>query len=150
MTAAPAPPRCSSWAASCAAAPPFTIELLFFDGEEAINWDWKGYDNTYGSRHHVEQAQSSGTLAGLRALMLLDLIGYRHLDIRRESTSTEWLTDLVWNSARDIGHGAHSSPKRSPSTTTTPPSCAPASPRSTSSIPDYRAWHTPSATTCPP
>ena len=85
---------------------PFSIELLFFDGEEAINWDWEGYDNTYGSRHHVEQAQSSGTLAGMRALILLDLIGDRHLNIRRESTLTEWLTDLVWNTAREMGHGA--------------------------------------------
>ncbi len=90
---------------------PFTIELLFFDGEEAINWDWKGYDNTYGSRHHVEQAQSSGSLAGLRALVLLDLIGDRHLNIRRESSSTEWLTDLVWQSARELGHGAHFLPE---------------------------------------
>ena len=86
---------------------PLSIELLFFDGEEAINWEWAGYDNTYGSRHHVEQAQSSGTLAGLRALILLDLIGDRHLNIRRESSSTKWLTDLIWEAARDIGHGGH-------------------------------------------
>jgi Zn-dependent M28 family amino/carboxypeptidase len=86
---------------------PLSIELLFFDGEEAIDWEWAGYDNTYGSRHHVEQAQSSGTLAGMRALILLDLIGDRHLNIRRESTSTKWLTDLIWETARELGHGAH-------------------------------------------
>jgi Zn-dependent M28 family amino/carboxypeptidase len=86
---------------------PLTIELLFFDGEEAINWDWAGDDNTYGSRHYVEQAQAAGTLSSLKALILLDLVGDRHLNIRREGSSTGWLTDLVWSTARQLGHGAH-------------------------------------------
>src|SRR5687767_7569509 len=30
---------------------PFTVELLFLDGEEARLPDWSGTDNTYGSRH---------------------------------------------------------------------------------------------------
>ena len=32
---------------------PFTIELLFLDGEEAVV-EWQGTDNTYGSRHYVD------------------------------------------------------------------------------------------------
>src|SRR3990170_541085 len=31
---------------------PLTIELLFLDGEEAVNPEWAGTDNTYGSRHY--------------------------------------------------------------------------------------------------
>ena len=38
---------------------PFTIELLFFDGEEAV-LDWSATDSTYGSRHYVEAARKSG------------------------------------------------------------------------------------------
>ena len=40
----------------------FTIELLFLDGEEAVNWNWgtTGTDNTYGSRHYVDAAQEGG------------------------------------------------------------------------------------------
>ena len=34
---------------------PFTIELLFLDGEEATG-EWQGTDNTYGSRHYVAAA----------------------------------------------------------------------------------------------
>jgi hypothetical protein len=84
---------------------PFTIELLFFDGEEAVI-EWQGTDNTYGSRHYVQAAQRAGTLGRLRAFVLLDMIGDRHLNIRREGSSTPWLTDLIWAAARRLGHGA--------------------------------------------
>jgi hypothetical protein len=81
----------------------YTIELLFFDGEEAVI-EWVGNDNTYGSRHYVQAARQNGTLAGLKALVLLDMIGDRNLNIRRESTSTRWLTDLIWASAKKLGY----------------------------------------------
>lgn len=85
---------------------PFTIELLFLDGEEAVG-EWRGTDNTYGSRHYVDAARRSGTLAGIRALILLDMIGDGQLGIRREQNSTPWLTDLVWAAARRLGHQRH-------------------------------------------
>jgi Zn-dependent M28 family amino/carboxypeptidase len=82
---------------------PFTIELLFLDGEEAVI-EWQGNDNTYGSRYYVEAAKKSGSLKSLRAFILLDMIGDRNLTIRRESNSTRWLTDIVWGAARKLGH----------------------------------------------
>jgi Zn-dependent M28 family amino/carboxypeptidase len=85
---------------------PFTIELLFLDGEEATG-EWRDPDNTYGSRHYVEVARKTGTLKSLRALILLDMIGDRNLNIRREENSTPWLTDIVWGVARKLGHQAH-------------------------------------------
>jgi glutaminyl-peptide cyclotransferase len=84
---------------------PFTIELLFLDGEEAV-LEWAGTDNTYGSRHYVEAARKSGSLKSLRALILLDMIGDRNLTIRRESNSTRWLTEIVWGVAHKLGHRA--------------------------------------------
>ena len=84
---------------------PFTIELLFLDGEEAVI-EWQGNDNTYGSRYYVEAARKSGTLKSLRALILLDMIGDRNLTIRRESNSTRWLTEIVWGAAKKLGHRA--------------------------------------------
>ncbi len=83
---------------------PFTIELLFLDGEEAVI-EWAGTDNTYGSRHYVDAARKSGSLKSIRALILLDMIGDRSLTIRRESNSTRWLTDIIWATARKLGHG---------------------------------------------
>jgi len=85
---------------------PLTIELLFLDGEEAVV-DWVGTDHTYGSRFYVEAARRGGTLAGLKALVLVDMIGDRDLRIRREENSTVWLTDLLWESAKKLKLDAH-------------------------------------------
>ena len=80
-----------------------TIDILFLDGEEAMV-EWTGTDHTYGSRHYVEAARKNGSLASLKALVLVDMIGDRDLRIRRDLTSTSWLTDLVWTSARRLKH----------------------------------------------
>ena len=84
---------------------PFTIELLFLDGEEATG-EWHDPDHTYGSRHYVAVARQTGTLKSLQAMILLDMVGDRQLNIRREATSTSWLTDIIWNTARRLGHQA--------------------------------------------
>jgi glutaminyl-peptide cyclotransferase len=77
-----------------------TIELLFLDGEEARLPDWSGTDNTYGSRRYVELARRDGSLATLRAMMLVDMIGDRDLAIRRDTNSTPWLTNVLWETAK--------------------------------------------------
>jgi len=78
----------------------FTVELLFLDGEEARLKEWHGTDNTYGSRHYVELAKRDGSLASIKALILVDMIGDRDLDIRRDDNSTPWLTDIIWSAAK--------------------------------------------------
>jgi Zn-dependent M28 family amino/carboxypeptidase len=80
----------------------FTVELLFLDGEEAVNEVWAGTDNTYGSRHYVDAAKRDGSLATLKALVLVDMIGDRDLRIRRDTNSTPWLTDVIWDAARRL------------------------------------------------
>jgi glutaminyl-peptide cyclotransferase len=79
----------------------FTIELVFFDGEEALV-EWRDNDHTYGSRHFVEAARRDGSLSTIKALVLVDMIGDRDLNIRREQYSTRWLTDIIWASARKL------------------------------------------------
>ena len=83
-----------------------TVELLFLDGEEAVNWDWRGTDNTYGSRQYVQEARRARTLGTLKAFVLLDMIGDRDLRMRRDANSTPWLVDLIWNTAGRLGHNA--------------------------------------------
>jgi len=80
-----------------------TIELLFLDGEEARMTEWRGLDNTYGSRHYVQAAQKDGSLKSLKALVLLDMIGDRDLLIKRDSNSTPWLVDIIWAAAARLG-----------------------------------------------
>lgn len=86
--------------------PRFTIEFLFFDGEEAWG-EWRAPNHTYGSRYYVTAARAAGTLSSLKALILLDMIGDRGLNLRRDTNSTPWLTDIVWAAAKRLGHGAH-------------------------------------------
>jgi len=81
---------------------PFTVELLFLDGEEARLPEWSGTDNTYGSRHYVEAGKRDSSLATLKALILVDMIGDRDLRIRRETNSTPWLTNLIWDAAKRL------------------------------------------------
>ena len=84
----------------------FTIELVWFDGEEAvIDWDHpSGTDNTYGSRYYVQAARDANALRSLAAMVLVDMIGDRDLRIRRETQSTAWLTSLIWAAARRVNH----------------------------------------------
>jgi Zn-dependent M28 family amino/carboxypeptidase len=77
-----------------------TIEILFLDGEEARLPDWSGTDNTYGSRHYVEAARRDGSMTMLKAMLLVDMIGDRDLDIRRDTNSTPWLTNIIWETAK--------------------------------------------------
>jgi len=78
---------------------PFTIEIVFLDGEEAVV-EWQGEDHTYGSRHYVQAAKQNGSLASLKANVLVDMIGDRDLRIKRDTNSTRWLTDIIWEAAR--------------------------------------------------
>ena len=78
----------------------YTIELVFFDGEEAVLPEWGGTDHTYGSRHYVETAKRDGSIASIKAMILFDMIGDRNLTIRKDSNSTPWLTDIIWEAAR--------------------------------------------------
>ena len=82
-----------------------TVELLFLDGEEAALHDWGGTDHTYGSQYYVDTAKKTGSLASLKALVLLDMVGDRDLRIMRETLSTRWLTDAIWVTAKRLGYG---------------------------------------------
>ena len=125
---------------------PYTIELVFFDGEEATLPEWTGTDHTYGSRHYVETAKADGSLAKIRAMILFDMVADRNLNIRRETYSTRWLTDSAGPRRESSATPIRSSPTASPSRTTTSRSSMPASPRWTSSTWTTRRG-TPSATT---
>ena len=91
--------------------PRFTYRFVFFDGEEAFCEGWEqcknpdGPDNTYGSRRYVAELQKQNAVAKLRAMILLDMIGYSDLTLGRdEEMSTPWMVDLVWQTAREMGY----------------------------------------------
>ena len=93
--------------------PKFTYWLVFFDGEEAFCEGWDqcskpdAPDNTYGSRRFVTQLRTSNELARVRAMILLDMMGYKNLELGRDDMSTRWLQDIVWRTAHDLGYGKY-------------------------------------------
>ena len=90
--------------------PKVTYRLVFFDGEEAFCEGWSdcnnpdGPDNTYGSRHYVSLLRERDELKNTGALILLDLMGYNKLELGRDSLSTRWLQDIIWQTGRELGH----------------------------------------------
>ncbi len=92
--------------------PRYTYWFVFFDGEEAFCKGWddcktpQGADNTYGSRRYVAQLKARSELKRVRALILLDMIGYKDLAIPRESMSTSWLAAAIWETGQALGYGA--------------------------------------------
>ena len=96
--------------------PRLTYWFVFFDGEEAFCREWDDChnpnpadpknplpDHTYGSRHYVAQLIEKNELKRVRAMILLDMIGYKNLQLGRDDMSTKWLQDIVWQTAKQIG-----------------------------------------------
>lgn len=90
--------------------PKVTYRLVFFDGEEAFCEGWSdcnnpdGPDNTYGSRNYVWMLREKDEIPHVRALILLDLMGYKNLELGRDPLSTRWLQDIIWQTGRELGH----------------------------------------------
>jgi glutaminyl-peptide cyclotransferase len=90
--------------------PKVTYRLVFFDGEEAFceNWsdcgDEENPDNTYGSRNYVSQLRAKNELEHTKAMILLDMMGYKKLELGRDPMSTRWLQDIIWQTGRELGH----------------------------------------------
>ncbi len=82
----------------------FTYWVAFFDGEEARH-SWTATDSLYGSRRMATDLARSQRLP--RAVIVVDMIGDRDLNIRREAFSTDVLTDLIWQAATRLGYQRH-------------------------------------------
>src|ERR1043165_6482861 len=91
--------------------PKVTYRLVFFDGEEAFceNWDDCSKpdepDNTYGSRHYVTTLKAKNELSNTKAMIVLDMMGYKDLNLGRDTMSTRWLQDIVWETGYALDHG---------------------------------------------
>ena len=83
-----------------------TVILVWFDGEEAIE-HWSRTDSLYGSRHLAARWERESMLRRIVALINVDMIGDRSLGIQKEHFAAPWLRDLVWDTARSLGHSRH-------------------------------------------
>jgi len=84
----------------------YSVWLVWTDGEEAVK-DWTASDSLYGTRHLAEKWQKDGTLKNIKAFLLADMIGDADLNVDRDSNSTPWLEDLIYQAASKQGYQSH-------------------------------------------
>jgi glutaminyl-peptide cyclotransferase len=84
----------------------YTYWLVFLDGEEALK-SWTATDSVYGSRHLEQELAGNGELSRVQAMILVDMIGDKDLDIRRDDNSTGWLNTLLFKTADDLGYSRY-------------------------------------------
>ncbi len=82
------------------------IYVVFFDGEEALG-EWSDTDSRYGSRHLAAKWLADGTLSHLVALINVDMIGDKDLDILNDSNSSSALRHTMQQAAAKLGYAKH-------------------------------------------
>jgi Zn-dependent M28 family amino/carboxypeptidase len=84
----------------------YSVWLVWDDAEEAVK-GWTDADSLYGIRHLAEKWEADGTLKKVKAFLLADMIGDADLNIERDSNSTPWLEDVVYEAATRLGYQSH-------------------------------------------
>jgi glutaminyl-peptide cyclotransferase len=88
-----------------------SYELVFFDGEECIGWDWDQDRALFGSKRYVRKYQQSlandETTPPIQAFILLDMVGSKDLQIDDDTNSDQELRDIFYAAAKAQGHEKH-------------------------------------------
>ena len=82
------------------------VYVVFFDGEEALA-QWTDQDSVYGSKQLAAKWASDGTLGHLDALINVDMIGDKDLDVMNDSNSSEALRQSMQEIAEKLGDGKY-------------------------------------------
>jgi glutaminyl-peptide cyclotransferase len=88
------------------------LRLLFIDGEEAVNFQWAGNDNTYGSRYHAKMLVETKQVDNVGAVVILDMLGDKNLTIYHDTYSRPELTKIFQEAAAARGLGQYMDPRR--------------------------------------
>jgi len=81
------------------------MELVLFDGEEALVGDITAFDGLYGSRYYASSWPSE--VAKPQFGILLDMIGHKDLAIQLPSDTPGFLREAVLSAAGKQGAGKH-------------------------------------------
>ncbi len=79
------------------------VYLVWFDGEEAFK-QWTATDSLYGSRHLAEKWSANGMASKIKALINVDMIGDRDLQLIYDMQSAASIRQLVWDTADRLGY----------------------------------------------
>ena len=77
------------------------MELVFFDGEEAVE-NFSQTDGIYGSRHFANELAKTGSAKSFRAGILFDMVGDRSLDITLPPNSPPAIIAGIFDAAEAL------------------------------------------------
>ena len=83
--------------------PPLPLQLAFVDGEEAFGPTIDADDGLYGSKALAKRMADDGELAKLRAVILVDMVGDRDLNLALDFGSSAELRDRFDAAATKLG-----------------------------------------------
>jgi hypothetical protein len=83
--------------------PPLPVELVFFDGEEAFGQNITADDGLYGSKALAERMANDGSLAQVRAVVEVDMVGDRDLNLALDMRSSPTLIQSFESAAAQLG-----------------------------------------------
>jgi Zn-dependent M28 family amino/carboxypeptidase len=84
---------------------PLTTELVFADGEEAFGANITRVDGLYGSTALAERMKQDGSLATVRSVILVDMVGDKDLNLVFDLGSSATLRDIFVREAEKLGYG---------------------------------------------
>lgn len=83
--------------------PSLEVWMLFCDGEEAFGANITPTDGLYGSRDLARSLDREGVLDRVRALLLIDMVGDRDLNLATDRGSSPALRKQLADAARSLG-----------------------------------------------
>ena len=86
--------------------PPVNLKFVFFDGEECII-EYSENDGLYGSRYLAKKLKQSGELSQCLAVVILDMIGDKDLNVSIPAGSNKQLADKLLEIASAQQASAH-------------------------------------------
>lgn len=85
-----------------------TFELVFFDGEESIGWEWDENQALFGSKRYVRNHQQrlidDNATPWIQVFILLDMVGSKELSIDDDTNSDDALQEIFRSAAKAVGH----------------------------------------------
>ena len=89
--------------------PGYSVWIAWLDGEESIQEsnDMDLTNSTFGSQHLAAKWNKDGTAKNIKAFILVDMVGDADLDVLRDTNSTPWLSDIIYNAATRLGVQSH-------------------------------------------
>jgi Zn-dependent M28 family amino/carboxypeptidase len=83
--------------------PEYTLKFVFFDGEECFN-EYGANDGLFGSKHYARQLNSQNLVSECRAVIILDMIGDKDLNVTLPLDSDKQLCEMLFKAADKSGN----------------------------------------------